>query len=163
MVTQKTKQPRKVPPHKIPQHIENEEIKAKLTEHAESIFEQFAEGKSFAEIRKSLPIKISYIKMVNLLSTMEETREMYANAKVIRSHYMADESLELGRLASKIGDAAGYRVAIDTNMKIAAALNPTDYGTRKVELTGKDGGALEMKADLTLTAEQAYERLIKGE
>lgn len=163
MVTQKTKQPRKVPLHKIPQHIENEEIKAKLLKHVDAIFEQFAEGKSLAEICKSLPIKIAYIKMVNLLSTMEETREIYANAKVIRSHYMADESLELGRLAAKIGDAAGYRVAIDTNMKIAAALNPTDYGTRKVELTGKDGGALEVKADLSLTAEQAYERLIKGE
>lgn len=163
MVTQQNKQPRKVPPHKIPQHIENEEIKAKLTEHAEAIFEQFAEGKSFAEIRKSLPLNISYMKMVHLLSTMESTRDMYVNAKVIRSHYMADQSLELGRLASKIGDAAGYRVAIDTNMKIAAALNPAEYGTKKVELTGKDGGALEMKADLTLTAEQAYERLIKGE
>jgi hypothetical protein len=38
-----------------------------------------------------------------------------------------------------------------------------DYGDKsKLELTGKNGGALEIKADLTLTAEQAYERMVKG-
>mgnify|MGYP000175581978 CR=1 FL=1 len=36
-------------------------------------------------------------------------------------------------------------------------------GAASLELTGKNGGALEIKADLSLTAEQAYERLIKGE
>jgi hypothetical protein len=63
-----------------------------------------------------------------------------------------------------IGDAAGYRVAIDVNLKVAAKIAPREYGdTSKLELTGKNGGALQIKADLTLTAEQAYERLIKGE
>jgi phosphoheptose isomerase len=54
-------------------------------------------------------------------------------------------------------------VAIDTHFKMAAKLNAAAYGdTSKVELTGKDGGAVEIKADMTITAEQAYERLIKG-
>jgi hypothetical protein len=32
-----------------------------------------------------------------------------------------------------------------------------------VEHTGANGKAIEIKADLSLTAEQAYERLIKGD
>jgi hypothetical protein len=93
----------------------------------------------------------------------EETRETYANANILRSHNLIDAALDYGRQAAAIGDASGLKAAIDTNLKIAAKLNSAYNDKASLELTGKDGGALEIKADLSLTAEQAYERLIRGE
>jgi hypothetical protein len=80
-----------------------------------------------------------------------------------RAHNLVDAALDYGRSAAAIGDSSGLKVAIDVNLKVAAKLNAAAYGDKsKVELTGANGGPLEMKADLSLTAEQAYERLIKG-
>jgi hypothetical protein len=143
---------------------EREEKRQKVLAMADEIFEQFACGKAFWTIARDLPFEIKPSAMRDILINSDETKERYATALVHRAHHLIETSIEHGQHAAMIGDAAGYRVAIDVNLKVAAKIAPREYGdTSKLELTGKNGGALQIKADLTLTAEQAYERLIKGE
>ena len=139
-------------------------LRAQVLEVADQVFDRYVWGESFQAIADSLPFKIAGWKLRDVLMADEATRETYARSATLRSHNLIDAALDYGRQAAAIGDASGLKVAIDTNMKVAAKINPVDYSdSKKVELTGKNGRPLEIKADLSLTAEQAYERLIKGE
>ena len=139
------------------------QLKADVLKHSDDVFDRYVYGESFQAISESLPFKIQGWKLRDMLMSMDETKETYARSGILRSHNLIDASIDYGRKAASIGDAAGLRVAVDTNMKVAAKLNAFDYGDKsKLELTGKNGGALEIKADLTLTAEQAFERMVKG-
>jgi hypothetical protein len=164
VVNQTQKKPRQVAPHNIPKRAASDEAKEKVLAMADEIFDRYVEGESFYRIANSLPFPIKGWRMRDILMNSEETRETYENAAILRSHHFIERAIDFGRDSAQLGDASGYRVAIDTHLKVAAKINPREYGdTSKVELTGKNGRALEIKADLTLTAEQAYERLIKGE
>ena len=140
-----------------------EQLKAQVLDLADEVFDRYVYGESFQAIADSMPFKISGWKLRSILMDNELTRETYANANVLRSHNLIEAALDYGRAAAAQGDAAGYKVAIDTNLKIAGKINPAYNDKSSLELTGKNGGAIEVKADLSLTAEQAYERLIKGE
>lgn len=165
MVTSKDKS-KSVPTalHLDPKRVEAARLKADVLEIAEEVFNRYVWGESFQAIADTLPFKIPGWKLRQILMDSEETREQYAMAGIERAHNLVDASIDYARQAAAIGDASGLRVAIDTNLKVASKLNASDYGDKsKIELTGKNGGALQIKADLSLTAEQAYERLIKGE
>lgn len=139
-------------------------LRAQVIKIADEIFDRYVEGESFLQIARSLPFKIPSWKLRTILMESEETRDLYANAAINRAHYLVESAVDYGRDAAAIGDPAGLRTAIDVNLKVASKMAPREYGdTKKVELTGQNGGALEIKADLSLTAEQAYERLIKGD
>lgn len=138
------------------------ELKAKVLEVADDVFDRYVWGESFQSIADTLPFKVPGWKLRQILMDSEETRETYANANILRSHNLIEAALDYGRQAASIGDASGLKAAIETNLKIAAKLNAAYNDKASLELTGKNGGALEIKADLSLTAEQAYERLIKG-
>lgn len=141
-----------------------EALRAQVLDLADDIFDRYVWGESMDAIAASLPFKIPGWKLREVLMTDESTADLYANAMTIRSHNLIEASIDYGRQAAAIGDSAGLKVAIDANLKVAAKINPRTYGDlSKVELTGRDGAAMEVKADMTLTAEQAYERLIKGE
>ena len=142
---------------------EREATKHHVLAMAEDIFERYMAGESMRLIAESMPFKISSNRLRDILLNNPDTREAYADIHIHRSHSLVEAAVDYAREAGMLGDAAGLRVAIDANLKVAAKINARDYGDKsKVELTGKDGGSLELKADLTLTAEQAYERLIKG-
>jgi hypothetical protein len=147
--------------HAMPQHIADEEIFRRVKEAADEILDRYVSGESMQQISDSLKLGIPGYRLRRIFdSTVNGGME---TAHESRSHHLIEMALDYGKQAAAIGDSAGLKTAIDVNMKVAAKLNPTVYGDRsKVELTGKDGGALEIKADLSLTAEQAYERLIKG-
>lgn len=149
--------------HKIPERAAAEKLRADVLSVADEVFDRYVWGESFQAIADTLPFKVQGWKLRDILMSAEETRETYANANILRSHNLVEAALDYGRQAASLGDAAGLRVAVDTNLKIAAKLNTAYSDKASLELTGKNGGALEIKADLTLTAEQAYERLIKGE
>ena len=141
-----------------------EKLRQQVLELSDSIFDRYVEGESFDSIAKSLPFKIAGHALHYILRYSEETASVYASALDMRADFLAEQAIDYARQAAQCGDSSGLKVAIDTNLKMAAKLNVRRWGdTSKLELTGKDGGALEIKADLTLTAEQAYERLIKGE
>lgn len=150
--------------HRKPIREAAAKLKREVLDQADDIFDRYISGQSLETIGRSLPSKIAGWKLRDILMNSDETREHYANTVIYRAHALVEQAIEHGVNAAAIGDAAGLRTAIDVNLKVASKLAPRDYGdTRKVELTGKDGAALEIKADLSLTAEQAYERLIKGE
>lgn len=149
-------------------HVESkrraaDELKASILAVADEVFDRYVCGESFQSIAEDLNFKVAGWKLRSILMESEETRETYSNANILRSHNLIDAALDYGRQAAAIGDASGLKAAIDTNLKIAAKLNSAYNDKASLELTGKDGGALEIKADLSLTAEQAYERLIRGE
>jgi hypothetical protein len=127
------------------------------------MFDRYIRGERFYDLAAELVPGVPLPRVRYLISVNDDLQEAWAAATLERSHYMIEENLTHAKMAAAVGDPAGYRVAIDTHFKMAAKLNAATYGdTSKVELTGKDGGAVEIKADMTITAEQAYERLIKG-
>lgn len=150
--------------HKLPQRTAAEQLKADVLSVADDVFDRYVWGESFQAIADSLPFKVAGWKLRQILMDSDETCEQYSMAGIERAHNLVDAALDYGRKAAAIGDAAGLRAAIDTNLKVAAKLHASAYGDKtKVEHTGANGKAIEIKADLSLTAEQAYERLIKGE
>lgn len=148
--------------HTEPKRTAAEELKAQILEVADEVFDRYVCGESFQAIADSLKFKVAGWKLRQVLMESEETRETYANANILRSHNLVEASLDFGRQAAAIGTEQGFKVAIDTQLKIAAKLNAAYSDKASLELTGKNGGAVEIKADISLTAEQAYERLIKG-
>lgn len=150
--------------HKLPERTAAEQLKAEVLFVADEVFDRYVWGESFQAIADSLPFKIAGWKLRQILMDSDETSEQYAMAGIERAHNLVDAALDYGRQAAAIGDASGLKAAIDTNLKVAAKLHASAYGDKtKVEHTGANGKAIEIKADLSLTAEQAYERLIKGE
>ena len=150
--------------HKLPERTAAEQLRADVLSVADEVFDRYVWGESFQAIADSLPFKVPGWKLRQILMDSEETRDQYAMAGIERAHNLVDAALDYGRTAAALGDAAGLRAAIDTNLKVAAKLHASAYGDKsKVEHTGPNGKAIEIKADLSLTAEQAYERLIKGD
>jgi hypothetical protein len=150
--------------HKLPERTAAEQLRADVLAVADEVFDRYVWGESFQAIADSLPFKVPGWKLRQILMDGEETRDQYAMAGIERAHNLVDAALDYGRTAAALGDAAGLRAAIDTNLKVAAKLHASAYGDKsKVEHTGANGKAIEIKADLSLTAEQAYERLIKGD
>lgn len=164
MVTKKTENRYQTALHRLPERTAAEQLKADVLAVADAVFDRYVWGESFQAIADTLPFKIPGWKLRQILMDSEETREQYAMAGIERAHNLVDASLDYARRAAAIGDSAGLRVAIDTNLKVASKLHAAEYGDKtKVEHTGANGRAIEIKADLSLTAEQAYERLIKGQ
>lgn len=164
MTKNTSKKPTNVGPalHTLVQKKEQDELKAKVLEVADEVFDRYVWGESFQAIADSMPFQIQGWKLRQILMESEETGKTYANANVLRSHNLVEASLDYGRQAAALKTESGLKVAIDTNLKVAGKLNAAYNDKASLELTGKNGGALEIKADLSLTAEQAYERLIKG-
>ena len=149
--------------HLEPKRQADEIIKRQVLAIADEVFDRYVWGESFQSIADTLMFKISGWKLRDILMNHPDTAPTYTNIGIHRAHNLVDASIDYGRRAAAIGDPAGLRTAIDTNLKVAAKLHAAEYGDRtKMELTGKDGKPLEIKADLSLTAEQAYERLIRG-
>jgi hypothetical protein len=150
--------------HRQPERDAAAELKANVLAVADEVFDRYVWGESFQAIADSLPFKIQGWKLRQILMDSEETRDHYSMCGIERAHNLVDAALDYGRRAAAIGDSSGLKVAIDTNLKVASKLNAAAYGDKtKVEHTGANGKAIEIKADLSLTAEQAYERLIKGQ
>lgn len=150
--------------HKLPERTAAEQLKADVLAVADEVFDRYVWGESFQAIADSLPFKVQGWKLRQILCDSKETSEQYAMSGIERAHNLVDAALDYGRTAAAMGTESGLKAAIDVNLKVASKLHAAAYGDKsKVEHTGANGKAIEIKADLSLTAEQAYERLIKGE
>ncbi len=139
---------------------EREATKHHVLAMAEDIFERYMAGESMRLIAESMPFKISANRLRDILLNNPDTREAYADIHIHRSHSLVEAAVDYAREAGMLGDAAGLRVAIDANLKVAAKINARDYGDKsRVELTGKDGGPVKMVA---LTDEQLMEIAAQG-
>lgn len=162
VIKQQGKQP-VVAPHIEAKRRANAALKAQVLDVAEEVFDLYVAGQTFAEIAAKLDFEVEPWKLRQILCESEETADHYSQLEIIRSHNLVDETIRLAREAAALGDAAGLRTAIDTHLKVAGKLNSAYNDKASVEHTGKNGGAIEIVADLSLTAEQAYERLIRGD
>jgi hypothetical protein len=152
-----------LPPHQIALALKRQEqVEAVRAVHLE-MFDEYIRGERFYDLAKQYLPEISLTRLRYIIETDPEINEAWMSAGIERSHYLIEETLRNAKLAAAVGDAAGYRVAIDTHFKMAAKLNSKYDDKSKVELTGANGKPLELKADITLTSEQAYDRLIKGD
>lgn len=150
--------------HKLPERTAAEQLKADVLSVADDVFDRYVWGESFQEIANTLPFKVEGWKLRQILMDSKETADQYAMSGIERAHSLVDAALQYGRKAASMGTESGLKAAIDVNLKVASKLHASAYGDKtKVEHTGANGKAIEIKADLSLTAEQAYERLIKGE
>lgn len=150
--------------HRQPERNAAAELKASVLEVADEVFDRYVWGESFQEIADTLPFKVQGWKLRQILMDSEETADQYAMSGIERAHSLVDAAIQYGRRAAAMGTESGLKAAIDVNLKVASKLHASAYGDKtKVEHTGANGKAIEIKADLSLTAEQAYERLIKGE
>lgn len=147
--------------HRIPARTAADELRANVLKYSTQIMDQYIAGQSFVQIAESLPFKIPGWRLRTLLQTFEETKDSYWTLNLERAHNLIEAAIDNARAAALTGDPAGYRVANDTYLKVAAKIAPAEYGDKsKLELTGKDGGAIQVKADMTLSPADAYERLI---
>lgn len=151
--------------HRLPEREAAEKLKANVLAVADEIFDRYVWGESMQSIADSLPFKIQGWKLRNIVMESEETRELYENANILRSHNLIEAALDYGRTAAALGDAAGLRVAVDTNLKIAAKLNSEYNDKASLELTGKGGGPVKLLAltddELTRIAAQAASKAAK--
>lgn len=133
--------------HKLPERTAAEQLKADVLSVADDVFDRYVWGESFQIIADSLPFKVPGWKLRQILMDSEETRDQYAMSGIERAHNLVDAALDYGRTAAALGDAAGLRAAIDTNLKVAAKLHASAYGDKsKVELTGANGGPVKLLA-----------------
>lgn len=136
-----------------------DELRAQVLAVADEVFDRYVWGESFQAIAETLPFKVPGWKLRQILMEAEDTRESYANANILRSHNLIEQALDMGRQAAAQGDAAGFKVAIDTNLKIAAKINPVYNDKSSVEVTGQGGGPIKL---LALTDEQLLEIAARG-
>jgi hypothetical protein len=146
--------------HKVPERTAAEQLKADVLACADEVFDRYVWGESFQAIADSLPFEIQGWKLRQILMDSKETHERYATVGIERAHNLVDAALDYGRRAAAIGDASGLKVAIDTNLKVAAKLNAVDYGDKsKVELTGENGGPVKL---LAMTDEELMKIAAQG-
>lgn len=135
-------------------------LREQVMKISDQIFDRYIDGESFYQIAESLPFKCPSWKLRRILMEDEVTRDLYTSAAMNRAHNLVESAVDYGRQAAAIGDAAGLRTAIDVNLKVAAKMAPREYGdTKKVELTGQNGGPIKLVA---LTDEQLMEIAARG-
>lgn len=122
------------------------ELRENVLAVADEVFDRYVYGESFQSIADSLKFKVAGWKLRQILMESDETRETYANANILRSHNLIEASLDFGRQAAAIGTEQGFKVAIDTQLKIAAKLNHAYSDKASLELTGKNGGPIKLLA-----------------
>lgn len=160
MVTKKTGNRYSTALHKLPERTAAEQLKADVLAVADDVFDRYVWGESFQQIADSLPFKIHGWKLRQILMDSKETAEQYSMAGIERAHNLVDATIDYARKAAAIGDAAGLRVAIDTNLKVASKLHAAEYGDKtKVELTGKNGGPVQL---LAMTDEELLKIAAQG-
>lgn len=133
--------------HVLAQRQAEAELRASIVSMADEIFDRYVWGESFSGIAESLPFAVPGWKLRQVLMESEQTRETYANANILRAHNLVEASLDYGRMAAALGTESGLRVAIETNLKVAARLNAADYGDKaRIEHTGAGGGPVKLLA-----------------
>jgi hypothetical protein len=150
------------PPRAIaPSRVLAEARREAVLERKDECLELYMNGHSFEQIVAMLNIAESpnYTRFILYTYAYKE----YCAATKARSHSLVEKAVDVARQSIAIGDSAGYRVATDVFLKVAAKLNREEYGDKaSMEVTGAGGGPIQTEAEITLTAAEAYERLIKG-
>jgi hypothetical protein len=134
--------------------------RAAVLERKDEFLELYMNGCSFAQAVELLDVKESpnYVRLV----ITKYCREEFVLAQRSRAHSLVEQAVDVARMAVKLGDSGGFRVATDAMFKAAGKLAPEEYGERsKMEVTGKNGGPIALAAG-NLTDEQLAQIIANG-
>lgn len=134
--------------------------------HMDKIVAHWAGGLTFHKITEELGLPITAAQLRTRILHDDELREKLntvhtarAAALIDRATQAADDAIDSASPAFPAGFGTGAKILIT----LAEKLDKANWGTVKgVELTGKNGGPVEVKADMTLSPADAYERMVKG-
>lgn len=114
-------------------------------ELADAICALISEGKSLRSIcgREDMPCRLTVFRW---LREYQGFCDQYAHARDAAADWYAEEIIEIADTAVDKEDAPAKKLRVDARMWVAAKLKPRVYGTNtRQELTGADGGPIEMK------------------
>ena len=120
-----------------------------------------ADGKSIRAVCKlaGMPSKATVFRWIR---DIPEFAKMYEIATDERADTLIDEIVEIADSCRVDADSIRKaKLRIHARVEQAQKMKPRKYGT-KVQLTGDGGGPIQSASTVTVTAEEAYKRLIDG-
>lgn len=146
-------------------------------ELADRICEQLADGNSLRSIcqAEGMPNRST---VARWLATNEQFRDQYAHACEMRQEELFDQIIEIADTPmvgqKSVSKATGLeiteadmiehrRLQVEARKWTLGKMAPKKYGDKvQQELTGADGGPIKTESNVTLSAEEAYKRLLNG-
>jgi len=136
-------------------------VAATIAPHVEQILDLWVDGMSMRQIVEQLRLPVTASQCRGAL--FQNWTDQFEQARRDRADELMERNGEHAANAAATGEPSGYKAAADINFKLAAQLDPVRYGDKKtVALTGPDGGAVKVEADVTLSPDEAYKRMLKG-
>ena len=134
--------------------------------YMDKIVAYWAGGLSFNKITKELNVPITAGQLRARIVHDKDLRDKLNAVHEARSFSIVDEATAAAERAidqSSPLSTAGYTSGAKILLTVAEKTDPKNWAApSKVELTGKNGGPVEVKADMTLSPADAYERMVKG-
>lgn len=129
----------------------------------DALLDRFVEGESMIALAQYctelLGFRVSHAQLRQSITATVEGVAKYNAARQHVAHRLMDEALQHADTALRNGD---FRAAIDTKTKLAAKLNPAEYGDKsQLEIGGIKGGA-PIQSNVTQTPAEAYKAAISG-
>jgi transposase-like protein len=129
-------------------------------EKAKTICEMIATGKSLVSVCTEMGV--GYTTVMQWLKAHPDFAKEYAQAREDQADYHAEEIIDIADDASITPDAR--RIRIDARKWKAGKMKPKVYGDKlQQELSGPGGAPIETKSTVTLTAEEAYRKMLDGD
>ena len=127
-----------------------------------SIAALWAAGGTFASIATALKLPLSGSQVREVVLASHDLVKCLDAHHETRSFLLADKAVEWACAPAATGTTAGYRIGIDTMLKLAARFNPLAWGDAGSAGPGKqDARRAAVTADVTLSPAEAYARLAK--
>jgi hypothetical protein len=120
-----------------------------------------ADGGSLRAVcaKKDMPSKATVFRW---LREYADFVKLYELATDDRADAHVDEIIDIADKCNEDKDAvAKAKLQIYARIEAVQRMKPRKYGS-KVQLTGDGGGAIQTNSTVTVTAEEAYKRLING-
>lgn len=142
-------------------------VSSYIKENIDSILEEWVEGKSLRKIAEER--FLVYFSMLDYITGNPETRPKWLAARERRALSLVDRSLDLADVAGEAGrnmlDNSLIKTAIDTNIKVAAKLDPGNWGEKSsvdMRLDAELNGNVRLDAELKISPLEAYQQMLQG-
>lgn len=128
----------------------------------DALLARYESGESLRSVAETMGIPLSVMQIRSVLATHYPGR--WDESIVERAHQYVERMSDMAECAARLNDSGGFRTAIDTYHKLAAVHAPKIYSDkRRVELSGIDGAPIRTEANVTLTPDEAYKRMLRGD
>lgn len=129
----------------------------------DTLLDRFVEGESMIKlaeyVTELLGFRVSHAHLRSTITATVDGVRKYNLARQHVAHRLTEEALTHAEDALRNGD---FRAAIDAKTKLAAKLNPAEYGDKsQLEIGGIRGG-VPIESNVTQTPAEAYKAAIAG-